>query len=205
MHDDTPSRRPPSGPLDVILVSGDAYIDSAYSGIAVIRRLLEHAGYTVGVIAQPSVTELTDIRSLGEPRLFWGVSAGCVDSLVANTTATLKRRRSDDFTPGGENGRRPDRACIQYGNLIRKAFKNTVPIVLGGIEASLRRIAHYDYWTDAIRRSILFDAKADLLIYGMGEKAVLEIAAFGAEAGHPLSDPQSATTAIDDRRTGCRA
>ncbi len=162
--------------LDIILVTGDAYIDSAFSGTAVIGRVLEAAGYRVGIIAQPDISNHEDITRLGAPKLFWGVNGGCVDSLVANTTATLKRRRQDDFTPGGENNRRPDRAVIAYSNLIRTAFKPCAPIVIGGIEASLRRIAHYDYWTDKIRRPILFDAKADILSYGMGERCMVELA-----------------------------
>jgi uncharacterized radical SAM protein YgiQ len=161
---------------DVILVTGDAYIDSPHVGVAVIGRVLAGAGYRVGVIAQPDIKTGADIRRLGEPRLFWAVTGGCMDSMVANYTATKKKRHADDLTPGGKNNRRPDRAVIAYANLIRQFFKNTVPIVLGGVEASLRRIAHYDYWSDSIRRSILFDARADLLAYGMAEKAVLEIA-----------------------------
>jgi uncharacterized radical SAM protein YgiQ len=160
----------------VILVSGDTYIDSSYSGISVIGHVLVDAGFHVGVIAQPEIGTGIDITRLGEPALFWGVSAGCVDSMVANYTALKKKRRSDDFTPGGENTRRPDRASISYSNLIREYFKQTKPIVLGGVEASLRRIAHYDFWNDKVRKSILFDAKADVLVYGMGEKAVLELA-----------------------------
>ena len=162
--------------LDIILVSGDSYIDSPYIGSAVIGRVLEQAGYRVGIIAQPDVSTPADITRLGEPRLFWGVSGGSVDSMVANTTASKKRRRTDDYTPGGVNDRRPNRAVIVYTNLIRRGWKQTVPIVLGGIEASLRRVAHYDYWDDAIRRSILFDAKADYLLYGMAEGSVLELA-----------------------------
>ncbi|MEW5744225.1 MAG: YgiQ family radical SAM protein [Nitrospirota bacterium] len=162
--------------LDIILVTGDTYIDSPYIGVAVIGTLLARAGYRVGVIAQPEVNGGADIARLGEPRLFWGITAGSVDSMVANYTALKKRRNSDDFTPGGKNTRRPDRATIAYANLIRRYFKHTRPLVLGGIEASLRRIAHYDYWDDGVRRSVLFDAKADILVYGMGEKAILEIA-----------------------------
>lgn len=161
---------------DIILVTGDTYIDSPYSGVAVIGNVLAGAGYRVGVIAQPDIKSGDDITRLGEPRLFWGITGGSVDSMVANFTALKKRRRNDDFTPGGENTRRPDRATIAYANLIRRYFKNTKPLVLGGIEASLRRIAHYDYWDDVVRRSLLFDAKADILIYGMAEKAVLQVA-----------------------------
>ncbi len=162
--------------LDIILVSGDSYIDSPYIGIAVIGKILLSAGYKVGVIAQPDINSANDIKRLGEPELFWGVSGGSVDSMVANYTASKKKRRSDDFTSGGINNRRPDRAVIAYSNLIRRNFKNTKPIILGGIEASLRRIAHYDYWSDKLRRSILFAAKAYYLVYGMGEKAVLAMA-----------------------------
>ncbi|HEX7557385.1 MAG TPA: YgiQ family radical SAM protein [Leptolinea sp.] len=162
--------------LDVILVSGDSYIDSPYIGAAVIGRVLEQAGFRVGIIAQPDIASPSDITRLGEPRLFWGVTGGCIDSMVANYTASKKRRKSDDFTPDGINDRRPDRAVITYTNLIRRYFKNTRPIVLGGIEASLRRVAHYDYWSDSVRRSILFDAKADYLLYGMAEQSVVELA-----------------------------
>ncbi|MBN1664139.1 MAG: YgiQ family radical SAM protein [Deltaproteobacteria bacterium] len=162
--------------LDVILVSGDTYIDSPFIGIAVIGKTLWKAGFRVGIIAQPDINGGDDITRLGEPELFWGVTGGSVDSMIANYTATLKKRRDDDYTPGGLNNRRPDRAVIVYANLIRRYFKNTAPVILGGIEASLRRIAHYDYWSDAIRRSILFDAKADGLVYGMGEKTVADLA-----------------------------
>lgn len=162
--------------LDIIIVTGDTYIDSPYIGAAVIGKVLYAAGYKVGIIAQPDINSKIDIARLGEPVLFWGVTAGSVDSMVANYTALKKRRKKDDFTPGGKNTKRPDRAAIVYSNLIRKYFKNTKPIVLGGIEASLRRIAHYDYWDDKIRRAILFDAKADILVYGMGEKSVLKLA-----------------------------
>ena len=162
--------------LDVVLVSGDSYIDSPHIGVAVIGRTLEDAGYRVGVIAQPDPETSDDIRRLGMPTLFWGVTAGSVDSMVANYTALRKKRRSDDFTPGGVNNRRPDRAAIVYTNLIRRHCRSAVPIVLGGIEASLRRVSHYDFWSDRIRRSILFDAKADILVYGMGEKPVRALA-----------------------------
>ncbi len=178
---------------DVILVTGDSYIDSPFIGTAVIGKLLVQAGYRVGVIAQPDINTETDISRLGMPRLFWGVTAGSVDSMVANYTALKKKRKSDDYTPGGVNDRRPDRATIVYTNLIRRASKKadpagrTRPIVLGGIEASLRRVAHYDFWTDKIRGSVLLDAKADYLLYGMAEKAVMELAS-AIKAG---SDPRS--------------
>ena len=161
--------------LDIIIVSGDTYIDSSYNGAAVIGHWLIHHGFKVGMIAQPDISSEKDITRLGEPALFWSVGAGCVDSMVANYTPTNKRRKDDDFTPGGINDRRPDRACIQYTNLIKKYAKGK-PIVLGGIEASLRRVAHYDAWADEVRRSILFDSKADLITYGMAELSNLELA-----------------------------
>ena len=162
--------------LDVILVTGDAYIDSPFIGVAVIGKVLLDAGYRVGIIAQPETDTGDDIARLGEPLLFWGVTGGSIDSMVANRTAAGKRRRTDDYTPGGINNRRPDRAVLVYANLIRSRWKKTRPIVLGGIEASLRRIAHYDFWSDRVRRSILFDAKADYLLYGMADGSVLELA-----------------------------
>ena len=171
--------------LDVILVTGDSYIDSPFIGTAVIGKLLHQAGYRVGVIAQPDIHSNVDIARLGEPRLFWGVSAGSVDSMVANHTALKKRRKSDDYTPGGLNTRRPNRATIVYTNLIRRYFKPTCPIVLGGIEASLRRVAHYDYWSNRLRGSVLLDAKADYLVYGMAEKTVLELAEALKTGGNP--------------------
>ena len=162
--------------LDVILVTGDGYIDAPSIGVAVIGKVLLAAGFRVGVVAQPDCRSVCDIGRLGEPALFWGVTAGCVDSMVANVTATGRKRRRDDYTPGGLNTRRPDRATIVYSNLIRQRFKNTVPIVLGGIEASLRRVAHYDFRTDKIRKSVLFDAKADYVLYGMAERSVVALA-----------------------------
>lgn len=161
--------------LDVILVSGDTYTDNSYNGTAVIGHWLIDHGFRVGIIAQPRMDSGDDITRLGQPELFWSVSAGCVDSMVANYTPTNKRRKDDDFTPGGVNDRRPDRACIAYTNLIKK-FAKGKPVILGGIEASLRRTAHYDAWSDSIRRSILLDSKADAIVYGMGERANLEIA-----------------------------
>ncbi|MBR2093134.1 MAG: YgiQ family radical SAM protein, partial [Candidatus Methanomethylophilaceae archaeon] len=161
--------------LDVILVSGDTYTDNSYNGTAVIGHWLIDHGFRVGMVAQPRLDVPDDITRLGEPELFWSVSAGCVDSMVANYTSTNKRRKDDDFTPGGINDRRPDRACIAYTNLIKKVAKGK-PIILGGIEASLRRIAHYDMWSDSIRRSVLLDSKADAIVYGMGELSNLEIA-----------------------------
>jgi uncharacterized radical SAM protein YgiQ len=170
---------------DVILVSGDACIDSPFIGVAVIGRILEKHGYRVGVIGQPDTESDVDIARLGEPKLFWGVSGGCVDSMVSNYTATKKIRNSDDYTPGGKNNKRPDRATLVYSNLIRRYFKNTVPLVLGGIEASLRRVTHYDYWSNKLRKPVLFDAKADYLVYGMGEEAVVALALALKEGDDP--------------------
>ncbi|MCK5111638.1 MAG: YgiQ family radical SAM protein [Arcobacteraceae bacterium] len=161
--------------LDIILISGDTYIDTPYNGIAIVGKILIDCGFKVGIIAQPNVENEKDITRLGEPNLYWGVSGGLVDSMVANYTATKKFRNNDDFTPNGKNNRRPDRAVMVYTNLIRRYFKNTVPIVLGGIESSLRRVVHYDFWSNKIRKSILFDSKADILVYGMAEKTVVEL------------------------------
>lgn len=161
--------------LDIILVTGDAYIDSSFIGVALLGKFLIKHGYKVALIPQPDWKSEKDITRFGEPKILWGISAGSVDSMVANYTATLKKRKKDDYTPGGINNKRPDRATIVYSNLIRRYFKNTSPIVLGGIEASLRRIAHYDYWSNSIRRSILFDAKATYLLYGMAEYSLLEL------------------------------
>ena len=160
---------------DIILVTGDTYIDSPYIGVAVIGKYLLKHGFKTAIIAQPATDMGKDITRLGEPKLFWGVSAGCIDSMVANYTPVKKFRNQDDYTPGGVNIR-PNRATIAYTSFIRQHFKNTKPIVLGGIEASLRRIAHYDYWDNAVRRSLLFDSKADIIAYGMAEKTAVELA-----------------------------
>lgn len=161
--------------LDIIFVTGDTYIDSPYNGVALLGKLLIKNGYKVAIIPQPRIDSEDDILSLGSPRLFWGVSSGAVDSMVANYTSLMKKRKEDDFTPGGINNKRPDRAVIKYTNLIKQYDKEKKPIVIGGIEASLRRIAHYDYWDNKIRRSILFDSKADILVYGMGELSIMEL------------------------------
>jgi len=162
--------------LDVIIVTGDTYIDSPFSGAAIIGHLLIKNGFRTGIIAQPDTSSSADIGRLGEPSLFWGVTSGAVDSMISNYTSSGKKRNKDDLTPGGANNRRPDRALIAYTNLIRRYHKNTAPVVLGGIEASLRRVAHYDAWDDRVRRSVLFDAKADLILYGMAENSVLALA-----------------------------
>ena len=160
--------------LDVLMVTGDAYVDHPSYGTALIGRLLESKGYKVGIIAQPDWRKPEDFIRLGRPRLCVLVNAGNVDSMVANYTANKRLRREDDYAPGGKAGHRPDRACIVYSNRLREAFKG-LPVIIGGIEASMRRLAHYDYWDDAARRSLLLDAKADILIYGMGERPVVEV------------------------------
>jgi len=160
---------------DIVLVTGDAYVDHPSFGMAIIGRLLEAQGFRVGIIAQPDWQSAEPFKALGKPRLFFGVTGGNMDSMVNRYTADRRLRHDDAYTPGGEGGRRPDRCTIVYAQRCREAFKD-IPIVLGGIEASLRRIAHYDYWSDKVRRSILADAKADLLIYGNAERAVVEVA-----------------------------
>ncbi len=159
--------------LDVIIVSGDAFVDHPSFGSALLARWLIHHGYRTGIIAQPQSDE--DYTRLGRPRLFWGVTSGNVDSMVANYTALKKPRSDDAYTPNGEGGKRPDRATIVYTQAIRRLFKGTT-IVLGGIEASLRRVPHYDYWTEKVRNSILPETRADILVYGMGERQIIEIA-----------------------------
>ena len=163
------------GAVDFAYVCGDAYVDHPSFGCAIIARLLEANGYRVGIIAQPDWRNPASVAVFGEPRLGFLVSAGNMDSLVNHFTVAKKRRRFDAYSPGGAVGLRPDRACIVYGNLIRRTFKKT-PIILGGIEASLRRLAHYDYWSDSLRRSVLMDSGADIVSYGMGEKSIVAIA-----------------------------
>ena len=161
--------------LDVIIVTGDAYVDHPSYGAAMIGRALEKEGFRVGVISQPDRRSPDDMTRLGRPRLFFGVTAGNLDSMVANYTANRKPRSEDDYSPGGRQGLRPDRATLHYTNMARSAFPGA-GVVIGGIEASLRRLSHYDYWSDKVRRSILLDSKADILVYGMGEKQTIEIA-----------------------------
>ncbi|MBC3889591.1 YgiQ family radical SAM protein [Acetobacterium paludosum] len=170
---------------DFILVSGDAYVDHPSFGTAIIGRVLQSKGYQVGIIAQPNWRADEDFKKLGEPRLGFLVTAGNLDSMVSHFTVNNKRRHEDVYSPGGEAGLRPDRATIVYCGKIRELFGD-VPIIIGGIEASLRRFAHYDYWQDKVRRPILFDSRADLLVYGMGERAMIEIAE-GLDAGIPVA------------------
>jgi len=160
---------------DIILVTGDAYVDHASYGAALIGRVLEDAGYKVGIIAQPDWKTSADFLALGRPRLFFGITAGNLDSMVSNYTASKKPRRIDDYSPVGRSGLRPNRATIVYTSKIKGLFPG-IPVVLGGVEASLRRLAHFDYWAEDVRRSILVDAKADILVYGMGERPIVEIA-----------------------------
>ena len=160
---------------DIILVTGDAYVDHPSFGMAVIGRMLEAQGFRVGIIAQPDWQSADPFKALGKPNLFWGVTAGNMDSMINRYTADRKIRSDDAYTPGDIGGKRPDRAAIVYSQRCREAFKD-VPIILGGIEGSLRRIAHYDYWSDKVRRSIVVDAKCDLLLYGNAERAIVEIA-----------------------------
>ena len=160
---------------DIVLVTGDAYVDHPSFGMAVIGRVLEAQGFRVGIIAQPDWQSAEPFKALGKPNLFWGVTAGNMDSMINRYTADRKIRSDDAYTPGDVGGKRPDRAAIVYSQRCREAFKD-VPIVLGGIEGSLRRIAHYDYWSDKVRRSIVVDAKCDLLLYGNAERALVEVA-----------------------------
>ncbi|MFQ5644294.1 MAG: YgiQ family radical SAM protein [Thiogranum sp.] len=179
---------------DIILVTGDAYVDQPSFGMAVIGRVLEAQGFRVGIIAQPDWTGVDDFARLGRPNLFWGVTAGNMDSMVNRYTSDRKVRSDDAYTPAGRGGSRPDRSVLVYAQRCREAFSD-VPLVIGGIEASLRRIAHYDYWSDKVRRSVLLDAKADLLVYGNGERQVVEIA-------HRLAAGESIEQLRDIRGTG---
>ena len=172
--------------VDFVYVIGDAYVDHPSFGHAIISRLLESRGYRVGILSQPDWKDKNSVTVFGEPRLGFLVSAGNMDSMVNHYTVSKKRRKNDAYTPGGIMGKRPDYAAVVYGNLIRQTYKHT-PVILGGIEASLRRLAHYDYWSDKVKRSILLDSGADLISYGMGEHSILEIAE-ALDAGIAVSD-----------------
>ncbi len=171
---------------DIIIVTGDAYVDHPSFGMAIIGRLLEAQGFRVGIISQPDWNSAEPFKALGKPNLFFGVAAGNMDSMINRYTADRKIRSDDAYTPGGKAGKRPDRASLVYSQRCREAYKE-VPIILGGIEGSLRRIAHYDYWQDKVRRSILLDARADLLLYGNAERAIVEVAQRIAR-GEPVSE-----------------
>ncbi len=170
---------------DIILVTGDAYVDHPSFGMAIVGRMLEAQGFRVGIIAQPDWSAKTDFQRLGKPNLFFGVTAGNMDSMINHYTADRKARHDDAYTPDNLAGKRPDRATLVYTQRCKQAFSE-VPVILGGIEASLRRIAHYDYWSDTVRRSVLVDAKADMLIYGNGERPLVEVA-HRLAAGEPIS------------------
>ncbi|MGB1141463.1 MAG: YgiQ family radical SAM protein, partial [Halioglobus sp.] len=170
---------------DIIIVTGDAYVDHPSFGMAVVGRLLEAQGFRVGIIAQPDWTNTADFMRLGKPNLFFGVAAGNMDSMINRYTADRKRRNDDAYTPGNRGDRRPDRAVIVYSQRLREAYRD-VPLVIGSIEASLRRIAHYDYWSDKVRRSILLDSRADLLLYGNAERAIVDVA-HRLAAGEPIT------------------
>ncbi len=178
---------------DIIIVTGDAYVDHPSFGMAVIGRMLEGQGFRVGIIAQPDWQSAEPFKVLGKPNLFWGVTAGNMDSMINRYTADHKIRSDDAYTPGDIGGKRPDRAALVYCQRAREAFKD-VPIILGGIEGSLRRIAHYDYWSDKVRRSVVVDAKCDLLLYGNAERAIVEIA-------HRLAAKETIATMTDIRGT----
>lgn len=172
--------------FDFIYISGDAYVDHPSFAVAIITRLLESRGYSVGIIAQPDWKDDSSVTVFGEPRLGFLVSAGNMDSMVNHYSVSKRRRKNDMYSPGGVMGKRPDYAAVVYSNLIRKTYKKT-PIILGGIEASLRRLAHYDYWSDKVKRSILLDSGADMLVYGMGEKTIVEIAE-ALDSGFDIKD-----------------
>ncbi|OON94691.1 MAG: YgiQ family radical SAM protein [Candidatus Epulonipiscioides saccharophilum] len=172
--------------LDFIIITGDAYIDSPSFGTAIIGRTLERFGYSVGIISQPNWNNEADFKQLGQPKLAFLINSGNMDSMVNHYTVNKKRRQKDSYTPGGQIGKRPDRAVIVYSNLVRKIYRD-IPIIIGGIEASLRRLAHYDYWDNKVRKSILIDSAADLLLYGMGERSVIELAQ-ALESGLNIND-----------------
>ena len=172
--------------LDFVYVCGDAYVDHPSFGHAIISRILEKNGFTVGIIAQPDWQNTDDFKKLGKPKYGFLVSSGNIDSMVNHYTAAKKTRSNDLYSPGGVSGKRPDRAVIVYCNRIREAYGD-VPIVIGGIEASLRRFAHYDYWDNKVRRSVIFDSRADILTYGMGEKIIVEVAN-ALKSGTPLNE-----------------
>lgn len=178
--------------LDILLISGDAYVDHPSFGIAVIGRVLLSEGYRVGVIAQPDWTDPDSLTIMGRPRLFAGVSSGNMDSMVNHYTSLGRIRSNDAYTEGGTAGKRPDRAVLKYTNCIQRVFKG-LPVVLGGIEASLRRVSHYDFWSNKLKKSILLDSKATILVYGMGEKQIVQIAGRIAEGVPPSGIPGTAS------------
>jgi uncharacterized radical SAM protein YgiQ len=186
--------------LDVLLVNGDAYVDHPSFGVALIGRVLVDAGFRTGIVAQPQTDE--DFLVMGAPKLFVGVSAGNIDSMLNHYTAARRLRSQDHYSPGGKAGLRPDRATMVYTNTVRKLMKG-VPVVIGGVEASLRRLAHWDHWSNTMRRSILTDSKADLLCYGMAEPQIIEIAhrLRGGESIKDLTDIRGTCWMTSKRET----
>lgn len=184
---------------DIIIVSGDAYVDHPSFGMAIVGRMLEAQGFRVGIIAQPDWSSKNDFMRLGKPNLFFGVTAGNMDSMINRYTADRKRRHDDAYTPGNHPDKRPDRATLVYSQRCKEARRD-VPVILGGIEASLRRTAHYDYWSDTVRRSVLVDSKADMLVFGNGERPLVEVA-------HRLAQGEAITDIRDVRNTAfmCKA
>ena len=184
--------------VDVIIFSGDAYIDHPAFGAAVIGRVLEHAGYKVAIVPQPDWRgDHRDFTKLGKPRLFFAITAGSMDSMVNHYTAAKRLRSDDAYTPDGKAGMRPDYCTITYSNILRQLYPD-IPIVIGGVEASMRRLTHYDYWSDKLMPSILVDSKADILVYGMGEKQVLAIARCLEDASKRLQDGSKAAYSLED-------
>src|SRR5215208_7874072 len=161
--------------VDIVFISGDAYVDHPSFAMAILARVLEAEGFRVGMLSQPDWKSCEPWRQFGRPRLFFGISAGNMDSMINHYTANKKVRNDDAYSPGGRIGLRPDRATLPYCQRAREAFPG-VPVIAGGVEASLRRLAHYDYWSDTVKRSIILDSKADLVVYGMGEHSIVEIA-----------------------------
>ena len=187
--------------VDVVFVTGDAYVDHPSFAMALLGRLLESEGFRVAILSQPDWHSCEPWRAFGRPRICFAVSAGNMDSMINHYTAARKVRNDDAYSPGGQIGRRPDRATLAYCQRAREAYKG-VPVIAGGVEASLRRLAHYDYWSDKVRRSIIMDAKADLVVYGMGERPLLEIVRRLARASRSSSFATSAAWPIGSARRG---
>src|SRR6187455_1023825 len=190
--------------VDVVFVTGDAYVDHPSFAMAILHRVLEKAGYRVAMLSQPDWHSCAPWRQFGRPRLFFAVSAGNMDSLINHYTANKKVRNDDAYSPGGRIGLRPDRATMPYCQRAREAFPG-VPVIAGGVEASLRRLAHYDYWSDTVKRSILLDSKADLVVFGMGEQPIVEIARRldAGESLRDLRDMRGVAYALGAREAAC--
>src|SRR5215210_2625022 len=188
--------------VDVVFVTGDAYVDHPSFAMAILHRVLEAAGFKVGMLSQPDWRSCEPWRTFGRPRLFFAVSAGNMDSMINHYTANKNVRNDDAYSPGGRIGRRPDRATLSYCQRAREAYAG-VPVIAGGVEASLRRLAHYDYWSDTVRRSIVLDSKADLVVYGMGEHPIVEIARrlAAGQSVRDLRDMRAVAYALGARET----